>query len=81
MNPSLIRQTALEGLCLGPKLPNGNHVLLGVVDSGDGYSKNTVVAFELIASTPLPMGIILGGAGGTLVTIVTVATLARRRKS
>ena len=71
----------LEGLCLGPKLPNGNQVLLGVVDSGDPISKNTVVAFELIAPTPLPMGMILGGAGGALVAVVTVATLARRKKS
>ncbi len=71
----------LEGLCAGPKLPNGNQVLLGVVDSGDPVSKNTIVSFELIAPSPLPMGMILGGAGGSLVAIVTVAALARRKKS
>ncbi len=38
----------LEGLCLGPKLADGNWALLGVVDNGDPRSKNTLVSFELI---------------------------------
>jgi len=38
----------LEGLALGPQLANGNWSLLGVVDSGDPISNNTIVAFELI---------------------------------
>jgi len=37
----------LEGLCLGPKLSNGNWALLGVVDDADPLSNSTVVAFEL----------------------------------
>ncbi|MCH2596673.1 MAG: esterase-like activity of phytase family protein [Pirellulales bacterium] len=37
----------LEGLALGPRLPNGNWLLLGVVDSGDPISSNTIVSFEL----------------------------------
>lgn len=40
----------LEGLALGPQLASGNWSLLGVVDSGDPLSGNTVVAFELSSS-------------------------------
>lgn len=36
----------LEGLTVGPQLANGNWLLLGVVDSGDSLSNNTIVAFE-----------------------------------
>jgi hypothetical protein len=71
----------LEGICVGPKLANGNQVILGVVDSGDPVSKNTIVAFELSATTPLPMGVILGGAGGSFLAIATAAALARRKNS
>jgi hypothetical protein len=48
----------LEGLTLGPRLPNGDWVLIGVVDDGwnadgdidgDSFSYNTVVAFTLSA--------------------------------
>jgi hypothetical protein len=38
----------LEGLALGPRLANGNWVLLGVVDNG-GSGSNTIVSFELSA--------------------------------
>ncbi|WP_425397712.1 esterase-like activity of phytase family protein [Aeoliella sp.] len=38
----------LEGLALGPKLADGSWVLVGVVDSGDSLSSNTVVAFQAI---------------------------------
>lgn len=37
----------MEGLCVGPELPSGNHVLLGVVDDGDPISGNVIVSFEL----------------------------------
>lgn len=40
----------LEGLCLGPRLANGNWLLVGVVDNSsgnDGVSFNTLVTFEL----------------------------------
>jgi len=37
----------LEGLCLGPRLANGNYALIGVVDDGDPISTNAVVSFEL----------------------------------
>ena len=40
----------LEGLVVGPKLPGGNWVLLGVVDDGDPFSDNTIVALELSSS-------------------------------
>jgi hypothetical protein len=40
----------MEGLALGPRLPNGNWVLLGVVDDGDPFSNNTLVALELVSS-------------------------------
>lgn len=40
-------QTNLEGLCLGPKLPDGAYVLLGIVDDGDPISVNRVVSFRL----------------------------------
>lgn len=39
----------LEGLSLGPQLPNGLWVLIGVVDDGDEFSGNTVVAFTATA--------------------------------
>ncbi|BBO30969.1 esterase-like activity of phytase family protein [Lacipirellula parvula] len=35
----------MEGLTLGPRLPNGDWSLIGVVDNGDGSSGNTLVAF------------------------------------
>jgi hypothetical protein len=35
----------LEGLTLGPRLGNGDWVLIGVVDDGDELSNNTIVAF------------------------------------
>ena len=37
----------LEGLCLGPRLANGTHALLGIVDDADPVSTNRLVAFEL----------------------------------
>lgn len=37
----------LEGLCVGPRLPNGNFIILGVVDDGDPISGNVLVSFEL----------------------------------
>ncbi|TWU29442.1 esterase-like activity of phytase family protein [Bythopirellula polymerisocia] len=40
----------LEGLTLGPRLANGDWVLLGVVDNGDPVSLNTIVAFPLSAN-------------------------------
>jgi hypothetical protein len=40
-------QTNLEGLCLGPKLPDGSYALLGIVDDGDPISVNRVVSFRL----------------------------------
>lgn len=40
-------QTNLEGLCLGPKLPDGSCALLGIVDDGDPISVNRVVSFRL----------------------------------
>jgi len=38
----------LEGLALGPQLPNGNWSLIGVVDNGGGSNGNTIASFELI---------------------------------
>ncbi|MBY0114061.1 MAG: esterase-like activity of phytase family protein [Phycisphaerales bacterium] len=43
-------QTNLEGLCLGPKLPDGSYALLGIVDDGDPISVNRVVSFRLSGS-------------------------------
>jgi hypothetical protein len=40
-----------EGLGLGPLLPNGKWAMLGVIDSSDGGSDNTVVAFSAEANT------------------------------
>lgn len=42
----------LEGLCVGPRLPGssggtGKRVLVGVVDSGDSLSQNSVVSWQL----------------------------------
>ncbi|MEZ6101053.1 MAG: esterase-like activity of phytase family protein [Pirellulaceae bacterium] len=42
----------LEGLALGPQLPNGNSVLLGIVDNGDPLSSNSLIAFELSGVSP-----------------------------
>lgn len=36
----------LEGLCMGPRLANGNWVIVGVVDNGDPLSGNVVLSFE-----------------------------------
>ena len=39
----------LEGLTLGPRLANGSWTLVGVVDDGDPFSNNTIVAFTATA--------------------------------
>ncbi|MEQ8768974.1 MAG: esterase-like activity of phytase family protein [Phycisphaerales bacterium] len=43
----------MEGLCLGPTLPDGSSVLVGVVDDGDGFSPNQLVTFRLTGA-PCP---------------------------
>ena len=43
----------LEGLALGPRLPNGNWVMLGIVDDGDLFSSNTIVSFEIEPMVPI----------------------------
>jgi hypothetical protein len=71
----------LEGLCLGPKLPNGNYALLGVVDNGDPISKNTLVSFELSDPVPLATTTLLAiGGGGTLLALCALLLLAGRRR-
>lgn len=48
----------LEGLAVGPRLPNGDWLLLGVVDDGgssDFLSSNTIVAFTASPTTPIPL--------------------------
>jgi hypothetical protein len=37
----------MEGLCLGPQLPSGDSVLVGVVDDGDPVSEDSVEVFVL----------------------------------
>lgn len=37
----------LEGLCVGPQLPNGRYVVVGIVDDGDLLSRNLLLGFEL----------------------------------
>lgn len=44
----------LEGLTVGPRLPNGDWILLGVVDNGDSLSDNTI--FSLRATPAAPIG-------------------------
>ena len=41
----------LEGLTVGPRLPSGEWILLGVVDNGDPLSSNTIASF---AAAPTP---------------------------
>jgi len=43
----------LEGLTVGPRLPGGDWILLGVVDDGDPLSSNTVAAFRATPTTPI----------------------------
>lgn len=45
----------LEGLTVGPRLPNGDWILLGVVDSGDSFSSNTIFAMQATPLTPIAM--------------------------
>jgi hypothetical protein len=71
----------LEGLCLGPTLPNGNRVLLGVVDNGDPVSKNTLVSFELSDPAPLPTVLIYAVAGGGAVFLLLVIAAFKIRRS
>jgi hypothetical protein len=71
----------LEGLCLGPELSTGHWVLLGAVDNGDPVSKNTLVAFELIESAPIPVATIAAGAGAAVLLLILIITLSRRRSS
>lgn len=42
----------MEGLAVGPRLPNGDWVLLGVVDNG-GSGANTIAAFGAGPTTPI----------------------------
>ena len=41
----------LEGLCVGPVLPGGGRILVGIVDDGDPISTNTLVSFHLTGPT------------------------------
>lgn len=41
----------LEGLCLGPALPGGGRVLIGVVDDGDPISTNALISFQMTGPT------------------------------
>ncbi|MEM8946696.1 MAG: esterase-like activity of phytase family protein, partial [Planctomycetota bacterium] len=43
----------MEGLTVGPRLPNGDWVLLGVVDNG-GTGANTIASFVASPTTPIP---------------------------
>ena len=43
----------IEGLTVGPHLPNGKLVLLGVVDDQDIFSNNTIVSFALSPMAPI----------------------------
>jgi|GEM_PF-1640073 len=43
----------LEGLTVGPRLPNGDWILLGVVDDGDSLSNNTIVALQASPLSPI----------------------------
>lgn len=69
----------LEGLCLGPELSAGHWTLLGVVDSGDPVSKNTLVAFELFEPAELPLGLIGAGGGAAALLLILLLILSRRR--
>jgi hypothetical protein len=47
----------MEGLALGPRLPNGHATLLGIVDDGgasDPLSNNTLVSFEITSTVAPP---------------------------
>ncbi len=61
----------LEGLALGPQLPNGNWTVLGIVDSGsstDFLSANRLVSFELVGTIiPEPGMLSLLAVAGFLV--------------
>ena len=70
----------LEGLCLGPKLANGNWAILGVVDNGDPISKNTLVAFELSDPTSLPIETIGMAAGGGVIVVALLIVATRWSK-
>ncbi len=53
----------LEGLTVGPRLPNGDWILLGVVDDGgsaDFLSSNTIVAFTAASAVAIPFGPVTG---------------------
>jgi hypothetical protein len=71
-----------EGLCYGPKLAGGNHVLLGVVDDGDPISKNTLLAFELVPPTERSAILIPAAiGGGALLLILVIRQLIVGRKT
>jgi hypothetical protein len=61
-----------EGLCLGPQLPSGNYSLLGVCDSGDQVTSNTLVALELVATVPEPQAWMLAAGGAGLAVLLVV---------
>ena len=72
----------LEGICMGPELSGGHWALLGVVDSGDPVSKNTVVAFELIEPAQWPMAEIeIGGGAAAVLLLMLILAVSRRRLS
>ncbi len=41
----------LEGLALGPVLPDGSSVLIGAIDDGDPFSTNTFIVLKLTSGT------------------------------
>ncbi len=44
----------MEGLALGPRLDSGAHLLVGVVDDGDGFSTRQVVVLRLAGLSTCP---------------------------
>jgi len=50
----------LEGLTVGPRLPNGDWILLGVVDDGDVLSSNTIVALTATPAVSIPFDLDTG---------------------
>jgi len=53
----------IEGLCLGPKLPDGHRTLLAVADNGAVGTPNQLVTFAIeAANPPLPIPLLVGGA-------------------
>ena len=69
----------LEGLCLGPRLVDGNRALVAIADNGGLGTPNQLVGLGLVAPAVPPEPAVLGTTAAIVAIAVLVGRLSRPR--